>query len=277
MMKTIGEILSLSVEYLQRHKIQNTKRIAADLLAHILGVSRVQIYMDFNRPLSENELSRYRQGLRRLIKKEPLQYILGEMEFFGCKIKVDTSVLIPRQETEILVDMISKELEKEDLTDKILWDVCCGSGCIGISLKKRFPKLNVVLSDISEDVLSVARENAKNNDVEVSILCGDLLEPFHGEKAHFIVCNPPYVTEKEYDNLDPEVRDYEPRSALVAGKTGMEYYEKLAHNIKDHLYQDFRVWFEIGHNQGKDICDLFDMQGVLLQDWSGNDRFFCLM
>ena len=275
-MKTIGEILSLSVEYLQRHEIQNHKRIAADLLAHVLGVSRVQIYMDFGRPLGEDELSKYRQGLRRLIKKEPLQYILGEIEFFGCKIKVDASVLIPRQETEILVDMISKELEKEDLTDKILWDVCCGSGCMGISLKKRFPELSVVLSDISEDALSVARENIKINDVDVSVLNGDLLEPFSEKKAHFIVCNPPYVTEKEYDNLGSEVRDYEPRGALVAGKTGMEYYEKLARDIKKYLYGDSRVWFEIGQNQGQKICDLFDMQGVLLQDWSGNDRFFCL-
>ena len=276
-MKTIGEILNLSFEYLQRHEIQNSKRIAADLLAHVLGVSRVQIYMDFNRPLSEGELSRYRQGLRRLITKEPLQYILGEVEFFGCKIKVNTSVLIPRQETEILVDMISKELDALDLTDKILWDMCCGSGCIGISLKKRFPELSVVLSDISEDALSVARENIKINDVEVSVLSGDLLEPFYQKKAHFIVCNPPYVSEEEYDNLAPEVRDYEPRNALVAGKKGMEHYENLACNIKDYLHEDYRVWFEIGHNQGKDICDLFDTQGVLLQDWSGNDRFFCLI
>jgi release factor glutamine methyltransferase len=272
-MKTIREIFNLAISYLQGHNISNSKVVSADLLAHVIGTSRMQVYLDFDRPLTEEELSRYREGLCRLKNREPLQYIVGEVDFFGCKIKVNPSVLIPRNETEILVDMIANQIPQDE--NKILWDVCCGSGCIGIALKKKFPHLTVILSDISEEALVVAQENANINEVDVEFKHGNLLEPFKGIKADVIVCNPPYISAEEFDGLDPEVRDHEPRSALISGETGLECYRVMADTLTDFLNPGAAAWFEIGYNQGEEIVKIFP-EGEVLQDWSGKDRFFSL-
>lgn len=135
-MKTLLEILTLSTNYLQQQGFKNPRRQAEDLISEALGLQRLGIYLEFDRPLSESELEICRNYLARRSKGEPLQYIKGETEFYGCRICLNQNVLIPRQETEILVDLIAKRLEKEDLSRKTLWDVCCGSGCIGIALKK---------------------------------------------------------------------------------------------------------------------------------------------
>ncbi len=147
-----------------------------------MKVPRLQLYMDFERPLNQPELDLCRARLVRRGKGEPLQYIRGEIEFLDCLIKLTPAVLIPRQETEILVDKIIGRLKRQELSGKILWDVCCGSGCIGIALKKKFPTLQVVLSDLSSEALQVARENAQANGVDVSFMQGDLLNPFAGKK-----------------------------------------------------------------------------------------------
>lgn len=279
-MKTVRDVLSLAEGYLQRHGVVHNKRIASLVLAHILGVDRIHLHMNFDRPLDDNELELYRQGLRRLAAREPWQYVVGEIEFFGCDIKVSSKVLIPRQETEILVDMIAKELLNIDLTGKVLWDVCCGSGCIGIALKKKFSELYVILSDVDEGALDIARENAERNGVEVQFLHGDMLEPFAGQRANFVVCNPPYIAEKDYSLLEPEVRDHEPRHALISGETGLEYYEKMAMMLPNFLEVEGKVWFEIGHDQGDAVTKLFDTKswssGVVSKDWAGNERFFCV-
>lgn len=132
-MRTLLDILTLSTNYLQQHGIQNPRRQAEELMSDVLGISRLNLYLEFERPLSESELEVCRERLSRRAKGEPLQYIKGEMDFYGCRIFLNRDVLIPRQETEILVDLIAKQLEKEELQNKCLWDVCCGSGCIGIA------------------------------------------------------------------------------------------------------------------------------------------------
>ena len=158
MMRTLLEILTLTTEYLQQQGIQNPRRQAEDLISDVLDMPRLKLYLEFDRPLSESELELCRQRLARRAKGEPLQYIKGEVEFYGCRIGLSRDVLIPRQETEILVDIIAKQLEKENLEGKSLWDVCCGSGCIGIALKKKFPQLKVILSDISQEALIMAKK-----------------------------------------------------------------------------------------------------------------------
>lgn len=278
--KTVLEILNLSSEYLQQRGVQNFRRQAEELIGAVLQIARVQLYMEFDRPLAESELNLIRTRLVRRGKGEPLQYIHGEVEFLDCIIKVSSAVLIPRQETELLVDTIIKSLERQNLEGKILWDICCGSGCIGIALKKRFPQLEVVLSDISADALQVAKENALVNSVDVSFVEGDLLCPFIGKKTHFLVCNPPYVTEEEYAHLDMEVSKYEPRAALVSGKTGLEFYQRLAHALPSVLESNGNVWFEIGKGQGQAVQQLFSgspwIDSRSERDWAGHDRFFFL-
>ncbi|MBA3957897.1 MAG: peptide chain release factor N(5)-glutamine methyltransferase [Parachlamydiaceae bacterium] len=279
-MKTIFEIVKLSADYLQQKQVRNSRRQAEDLIGEVLGLSRIQLYVEAERPLTELELTRCREYLKRRAQGEPLQYIHGSVQFFDCTLKVTRDVLIPRQETEILVDKIIKKLAKLDLKGKVLWDVCCGSGCIGIALKKQMPDLEVVLSDLSPAALQVAKENALANDVTVEFVCGDLLQPFQGQKAHYVVCNPPYIASRELPSLEAEVREFEPKMALISGDTGLECYMRLAKELPEHLWPRSQVWFEMGTGQGEAIKGLFNQAPWVERrvecDWAGHDRFFFL-
>lgn len=279
-MKNLLEILKLSTEFLQKKGLHNPRRQAEELIADVLKLKRLELYLQYDRPLTEKELDLCRTSLNRRAKGEPIQYIRGEVEFLNCHIKVNSAVIIPRQETEILADKIIKQLSEYDLEHKSFWDVCCGPGSIGIAIKKKFPKLNVVLSDISKEALSVARENAALNNVEIEFFHGDLLQPFKGRKTDFFVCNPPYISDEEYKNLEKEVRDFEPKLALVSGTSGLEFYQRLANELPSFLQPNAKVWFEIGTGQGPSVKKLFSnsiwSKCDFEKDWAGHDRFFFL-
>lgn len=269
-MKTIGEVIKLSSAFLEERKIARPRRIAEELISNSLKLNRMDLYLQFDRPVIEQELDAIRDGLKKCGKGEPLEYVTGEVEFFGCTLAVDRRVLIPRPETEVLVEFVSKRVERG-----ALWDICTGSGCIGIALKKARPELSVTLSDISPEALLLAASNAKRNGVDVEILQGDLLAPFQGRKADAIICNPPYVSEPEYRKLDPSVRDFEPELALVAGEKGTEVYERLKKELPAYLNPGAQVFFEIGAAQGQALKELFP-EGELHADWAGHPRFFVL-
>lgn len=273
-MKTVSEVLKLSSEYLEKRGIQKPRRQVEELLSQLLAVPRIELYMQFDRPLVEEELQKMRAYLKRRGEKEPVQYICGTVEFLGCILEVTRDVLIPRPETEILVDRVIKELVGE----KEVWDLCTGPGCIGIAVKKKREGCRVVLSDISEKALEVARRNAEKNGVQVEMLQGDLLAPFKGRKADIVVCNPPYVAEGEWAGLDPEVRDWEPKEALVGGKTGYELYERLACELPNYLNPGAKVYFEIGRGMGERLKKIFEGpvwgKQEVSQDWSSHDRYF---
>lgn len=279
-MRTVLEILQLSSDYLQQRGVEHARRQAEELLAEALGLKRMELYLQHDRPLNDQELDRCRAWLKRRGLREPLAYISGVHDFFDCRFAVDKRVLIPRQETEILADRVAKVLGGVDVEGKVLWDICCGSGCLGIALKKRFPKLHVALADVSLDALEVARTNASNNAVDVEILHGDLLAPFALRTCDFLLCNPPYIAEGEYAALEPEVRSFEPKVALVGGGDGLLFYRRLADSLLPHLNRSARAWFEIGAGQGEQVKALF--QGYPLTsclvacDWAGHERFFSL-
>ncbi len=279
-MKTLLEIVNLSADFLEKKGIKNGRREAIDLISFSLDIRPLDLYVQFDRPLNEDELEKCRNLLKRRAAGEPIQYIRGKVEFFDCTLNVGQDVLIPRQETEILVDSIASNLAKDERTEKLLVDMCCGSGCIGIALKRRFPEIEVILSDLSKKALVVARENAELNEVEVEFCEGDFLETLEGRAAHYFVCNPPYVSEEEFSDLEIEVRNYEPKMALVAADQGLSFYKKLAKALPQILLPGGKMWLEIGSKQGEAILDIFkecaakNMQ--LLQDWSGHDRFFFL-
>lgn len=270
-MRKLLEVLKLSSQHLENAKIENARRQAEELIADALRMSRLQLYLEHDRPLQESELAQIRDSLARRAKGEPNAYIRGYVEFHDCEVKVTRDVLIPRQETALLVDLIIQKLRAQNVAGKTLFDLCTGSGYIGIALKKRFPELTVVVSDICPKALAIARENAR--EVEVEFLQGDLLEPFKGRKADFLVCNPPYISEQEFQDLDREVKEFEPRRALVAGPTGLEFYERLQRDLPAVLAPTAEVWFEIGHTQGTALSHLFP-QGHVLQDLAGKDRFY---
>lgn len=279
-MKSVQEVISEMAQTFASHEIGNPRRQAEELLCDLLDCSRLDLYTDVDRPLTESEYDSCRQWAQRRIQGEPLAYVCGKIQFYHCRFAITPNVLIPRQETEILVDKIAKSLRTQNLTDKVLWDVCCGSGCIGIALKKALPSLTVYASDCSEEALALTARNAAANGVEITCLKGDLLSPFHGKKAHYVVCNPPYISESDYAGLAKEVRDYEPRLALVGGQTGLEYYERLARELPDYLHPHAQVWFEIGHQQGEAVQKLFNgspwKKNLLENDWAGHHRFFFL-
>ncbi|MES2199530.1 MAG: peptide chain release factor N(5)-glutamine methyltransferase [Chlamydiota bacterium] len=279
-MRLLGEVLNLSIQYLKDKKVESPRLTAELLLAHILKKKRLDLYMQFECPLEEPELEKFRLLIKRASLHEPVEYITSEVEFYGCSFFVSEDVLIPRPETEVLVDKVVKKIEKENLDGKVLWDICAGSGCMGLSIKKKLPLLKVSLSDVSVKALSVCQENAKKNNLDVECLLGDLLSPFKGRKAHYVLCNPPYVTEKEYGGLQPSVKIYEPRQALVGGETGCEFYERLARDLPECLAPRAKVFLELGSGQGEVVNKIFSSpfwgRKELLFDYAGHDRFFFL-
>jgi release factor glutamine methyltransferase len=272
-MITLLEIIRRSEGYLAERGVERARREAEEVIADTLGLKRLDLYLQFDRPLHESELPLLRLAIQRRSNREPAAYISGVVSFAGLELKVNSDVLIPRPETEILVEKIAQTLATLPLENKILWDLCCGSGCIGLALKKRFPHLQVILSDLSEKALAVAKENASFG---VDFKQGDLFEPFEGMKCDFFVCNPPYVTESEYQTLTPEVHQ-EPKMALVSGPSGLEFYVRIAKELKKYLNNGGLAWLEIGAGQGESVKSLFENEGWRCHytaDWSGHDRFF---
>jgi release factor glutamine methyltransferase len=276
-MKTLAEILTLSTEYLKKKGIDKPRLQVEELLSYVLKMPRIELYMKFDRPMVEEEHVQLREAVKRRGEGEPWQYIAGEVEFLGCRIQINKNVLIPRQETEILADKIIKELPSKSVE---IWDVCTGPGSVGIAVKKKRPDCKVVLSDLSPEALAIAQGNAALNQTEVELLQGDLLAPFKSRKADIVICNPPYVSAAEYPQLDREVRDWEPKGALVSGPTGYEFYERMARELYPYLNPGAKVYFEIGTGMGNQIKNIFNApqwtRQELLQDWSSHDRYYKL-
>ena len=279
-MKLLGEVLNLSIQYLKEKNITSPRLTAETLLSHVLKSKRMDLYLRFECPLEEKELSIFRSLLKKASLGEPVEYILSTSTFYGLTLQVSPHVLIPRPETEIMVDKIAKLLGQEGVDGKVLLDLCSGSGCIGLSLKNKFPALSVTLSDVSSDAIALSKKSAEAHGLDVTFLRGDLLEPFQGKKADYVVCNPPYVSEPEYEGLDLSVKGHEPKLALVGGETGLEFYKRLAFDLPKSLKPCAKVFLEIGKDQGDALNKIFSnpcwVKKELRQDWSGKDRFFFL-
>lgn len=279
-MKTLGEVLNLSASFLREKNLVRSRRIAEEILSYVLQLKRLDLYMQFDRPILDEELSLLRPLLKKAAQGEPVEYLIGEVSFYHCSFLVNSSVLIPRPETEILVDRICRTLQEEGCEGKKGLDLCTGSGCIGISIKKAVNALEMTLSDLSEKAIEIARQNGEKNQVEVELLCGDLLAPIQGRRFDYVVCNPPYVSSKEYLELDRSVRDFEPKEALLGGEDGLLFYRRLAAQLPLHLNLGAKVFFEIGANQGEAVQELFSKEGWkkgrIEKDWASHDRFFFL-
>ncbi|MBJ7448953.1 MAG: peptide chain release factor N(5)-glutamine methyltransferase [Parachlamydiales bacterium] len=279
-MKTVSDILKLCQDYLTTKGVPNPRRQSEDLISLALGIKRLEVYTQFDRPLVEKELDVLRTYLKRRGQREPLAYIHGQVEFYETLIDVNPHVLIPRPETEQLVGIVVKALESESLSDKKFVDICTGSGCIAISLKNKFNNLSVSASDLSLHALDQAKKNSINNNVDINFFQGDLTKPLINEKFDYVVVNPPYVKKSDIEGLDPEVRLFEPHQALIGGESGLELYQRLADELPLILNAKGRVWMEIGCDQAQDVLQFFSSTiwtiKTIFQDWSGRDRFFFL-
>lgn len=258
----LSEWLSNATNRLSSCGVASPKLESQVLASHAMLVDRTWILThpehEVNQLALENLLQRRELG-------EPLAYILGYREFFSRRFRVDSNVLIPRQETEVLVETA---LELTDKKLKVL-DIGTGSGCIAITLKLERPTWEVWATDISSSALQIARENAETLGADIIFRHSDLLDQLEGERFDLIVSNPPYIGREEA--IPSEVRDFEPDSALFADDHGLAIYERLAETAKNHLVSGGTIIMEIGQNQGLAVSGLFPGSSII-KDLSGNDR-----
>jgi release factor glutamine methyltransferase len=257
-MLTVLESIKLSTEYLQKKGIESPRTNAELLLSKILKCKRLDLYLAFERPLTEEETNQYRQFIKRRGRFEPLQYIVGSVEFYGIEFLVNPSVLIPRPETEILVETILEEADKSNNL-KIL-DIGCGSGNISISLAKNLPNSEVVSIDCSDDALKVAQQNAEFNGVgsQIKFLKNDITvdSEFKYDKFDIVVSNPPYIAKEEFNLLKPELQNYEPKIALTDGSDGFSFYKIISSKAKNFLSSKGKLYFEVGQGQAETVKNI---------------------
>ncbi len=251
---TVLESLQLSTDFLEKKGIESPRLNAELLLADILNCKRLDLYLKFDQPLKENEVDKYREWISRRGKFEPLQYVTGKVEFYGMQFKVTRDVLIPRSETEILVEEVIKFCKGK--TGLKILDIGTGSGNIPIALAKNLVGAEIVTVDVSAEAIEVAKENAVMNGVEseIKFILSDV-NHYTTETDLFdiVISNPPYISAEEYPTLQKEITDYEPSIALTDAKDGLDFYRVISERSKSFLKRGGNIFLEIGQGQKEDI------------------------
>ncbi|MGE5432081.1 MAG: peptide chain release factor N(5)-glutamine methyltransferase [Syntrophomonadaceae bacterium] len=262
---TVLEAIRLTTEFFEKKGIESPRPNAELLLAHILKCKRLDLYLAFDKPLKEDEVLLYREYLKRRAMNEPLQYILGEVEFYGMPFKVNPSVLIPRQETEILIDVMVNVLDKEQALSFL--DIGTGTGNIPITLARHFQNSSFVTMDVNERALSLAKENAELNKLEdkIQFVKGDILDEsfLPGKSFDVIVSNPPYVSIEEYLALQPEITKFEPREAVTDNADGYTFYKTISSRAAAMLNPGGKLFFEVGQGQSEAVAGLMKNCGFI--------------
>lgn len=277
-MLTVLEAIKLSTDYLDKKGIESPRTNAELLLAGILNCKRLDLYLSYDRPLDENEKKIYRNYIAKRGNFEPLQYILGTTEFFGLKFIVNSSVLIPRPETEILVETIIAD-NKSSHNLNIL-DVGTGSGNIPISLMKNFTDSFITSIDISDEALNTARHNAELNSVsdKISFVNQNIFENeiYNLSEFDIIVSNPPYVEKDEMKNLQKEILNYEPHNAVTDGGDGYKFYKRIADVSSKLLKTNGGIYFELGMGQSATVFKILHENNFtdikIIKDYQNIDR-----
>jgi release factor glutamine methyltransferase len=250
---TTLKVLDWTKEFLAGKGVENARREAEWLLCAATSLDRVGLYLNFERPLNDSELSVYRAMVARRGRREPLQHILGSQEFSGLDFEVTPDVLIPRHDTETLVH---QALLCAQHASTVL-DIGTGSGCLAVVLAVQLPAAVVSATDISAAALNVARRNAGKHSVVIEFLQGSLLEPVAGRCFDLIVSNPPYIPRYDIEKLEPEVRDFDPRGALDGGTDGLDLYRELIPSALPCLNPGGWLLLEVGAGQAADVTGLF--------------------
>lgn len=279
--KRLLEYLTLASDHLGGKGVGSARLDAELLLAHVLGMSRVQLYTNYDRPLAKAEVDRFRELLRRRALREPVAYILGKREFWSLEMEVDRRVLIPRPETETLVEAALgalRGMRSRNGSGLRVLDVGTGSGAIAVALAVELPCVTVVATDLTAAALEVAPRNAARHGVtdRIEFRQGDLYEALAaGEVFDVVVSNPPYCRQAELADMDPEARDWEPLTALVSGSDGMQVTERLVGRAAEFLRADGCLLFEVG-TQVQSARDLLARDGWreirVLPDLAGRSR-----
>ena len=274
------DILNKASDYFKAKGLDNHRLDAQLLLGHVLGLRRLDLYMNFDRPLNDTELASYREVVKRRGGREPLQHILGETPFRELVLKTDARALIPRQETELIVDVVRAALVP-GRANAIL-DIGVGAGSIYLSILKEFEGCRVFGVDVSEACLELTRENATKNGLSAeNLFLGDAFAPFPPDmRWDIVVSNPPYVGAREFASIAPEVRDHDPASALIGGEEGWEFPATLITQAYERLNPAGTLIMEIGAGQfsvlkEKSLAQPWKSRAASL-DYQGVERFLIL-
>ncbi len=310
---TIQKLLNWVTEYLGNKGIDSPRLSAELLLSHVMSLKRIELYTQFDKTVAKQQLDELHNLIERASQYEPIAYLTGKTEFYCLELAVSPDCMIPRPETELLVERaieflrgrpvrnstLHKITQKEKISngartgEQLVCDLCTGCGCIAIALARNYPDANIIATDISDAALAVAAKNIEKHQLKnrIKLLCGDLFDPLvpqldvekparrSGSEGGFdlIVCNPPYVSAPEFEKLDKNVKDYEPKLALFAGADGLDVYRRIIEKADSFLKADAALMLEIGYAQGQAVRELLEQAncfaGITIEkDPHNNDR-----
>lgn len=281
----LKQVLDKTTQFFKEKKIPTARLDAEILLSHTLGFkNRVEIYLKFDRPMSEADLAQCREVVRRRSQGEPVAYILGQRDFYENSFSVGPGVLIPRPETELIVEQALRWIADQNLQEPKILDIGAGTGCIGLSIVAKISQSKLTAIEKSPTAIEYAKLNAKKLDLDgkVDILLGDAQEILHSsglsaEKFNIVVANPPYISPND-PQVEEFVKKFEPAEALFAEKEGLLLIEQWVGSLKNHLTRPAMVMFEMGKDQGAAVMGLFKQtqlfdEVVVQKDLAGLDRF----
>ena len=279
---TIIKLLQWAASYFKSHHIDSPRATAEILLAHVLAADRIDLYLRYDQPLNAEELSRFKAVIKRRIRREPVAYILGTKEFWSLELEVSREVLIPRPETECLVEKALAVLATvSDSSRKRILELGTGSGAVILALASENARHVYWGTDISVAALQVARRNSTRHNLAANIhfMAADWLAPFgaHADVFDMIVSNPPYIRTAELKRLQPEIQDFEPQAALDGSEDGLRPLRHIIQTAYLHLKPNGALLLEMGHDQKEPLMDIIDQCGhydnvVFYKDYSGYDR-----
>ncbi len=279
---TINKLLNWVTQYLTDKGIESPRLSAELLLSYVLGLKRIELYTHHDTQVAKTDLDKLHVLVKRAGQNEPIAYLVGKTEFYSMEMGVSQDCLIPRPETELLVQRAIEFLRMRVGT-QLICDLCTGCGCIAAAIAKNFPHVHIIATDISDSALSIAARNIEKYQLQerIELLSGDLFEPIIPQldtgKFDLIVCNPPYVSAIEYEKLDKNVKDYEPRLALFAGEDGLDIYNRIIEKVDKFLKPNAALMLEIGYAQGPAVIGLLEQTGIFTEikiekDYHNNDR-----
>jgi len=279
---TIQKLLNWTAEYFTKSGIDSPRLSAELLLSHVVGLKRIELYTQFDKPIAKQQLDRLHDLVKRAVQNEPIAYLIGKTEFYSLELNVTPDSMIPRPETELLVER-AIEFLRSRTGKQFVCDLCTGSACIAIAIATNFANANIIATDICDAALNIAAKNVEKHQLgnRIKLLCGDLFDPLvphlDVDKFDLIVCNPPYVSATEFEKLDKNVKDYEPKLALLAGKDGLDIYRRIVEKIDAFLKPDGALMLEVSHSQGQAVRGLLEQAGCFAEitiekDSHDNDR-----
>jgi release factor glutamine methyltransferase len=305
---TIQKLLSWMTEYFTDKGIDSPRLSAELLLSHVLKMQRIELYTQFDKAVAKDQLDILHDLVKRAGQNEPIAYLAGKTEFYSLQLEVCPDCMIPRPETELLVERAIEFLRARPVSPatgriskrrgkaqnqgvsngartgpQFVCDLCTGCGCIAVAIAKNYAGAKIIATDICDAALNVAAKNIEKYKLKdrITLLSGDLFEPLvphlDVDKFDLIVCNPPYVSADEYEKLEKNVKDYEPKLALFAGVDGLDVYRRIIEQADGFLKSDAALMLEIGYSQGPAVKELLEQSGVFVEvkiekDFNDNDR-----